>query len=123
MHAAFLLDLGLFFAGPVRMVVECPRSGFAKFPFDGPLGGVVAGFMSFYNHRLSLIARKRRQAGCYGEHNLRARAFIKGFEPSSKSAALIWEGVRIWLRAELRSASLPAVESEPAPAKPAPVFS
>ena len=31
MTAAFLMDLGLFFFGPVRSVVRCPAQGFLNF--------------------------------------------------------------------------------------------
>ena len=41
MTAAFLMDLGLFFFGPVRNVVRCPRAGFAEFPFEGSVGGTI----------------------------------------------------------------------------------
>ena len=41
MTAAFLMDLGLFFYGPVRSVVHCPRAGFAEFPFEGSLDGAI----------------------------------------------------------------------------------
>jgi flavin-dependent dehydrogenase len=115
MTAAFLMDLGLFFYGPVRSVVRCPRSGFAEFPFEGALDGVmVRKVMAFYNQRLARIAQKRQAAGVYGSMNLDSRTLLKGFEPNGHVWKLILRGVRIWLRAELRSLSLPAAHTAPA---------
>jgi len=114
MTAAFLMDLGLFFFGPVRSVVRCPRSGFAEFPFEGSLDGVIVSrLMAFYNQRLVRIAQKRQAAGVYGSMNLDSRTLLKGFEPNRHVWRLILRGVRIWLRAELRSLFLPAAHSAP----------
>jgi flavin-dependent dehydrogenase len=115
MSAAFLMDLGLFFFGPVRTVIRCPRAGFSEFPFEGPIDGVmVSRLMAFYNKRLVRIAQKRMAAGVYGSMNLDSRTLLKGFEPNRHAWKLILRGVRIWLRAELRSLFLPAPRSEPA---------
>lgn len=120
MSAAFLMDLGLFFFGPVRSVVHCVKRGLGRFPFDGPVDGRIVGpLMAFYNHRLSVIARKRRAAGVYGASNGGERMLIGGFEPTWRSLRLVRRGVLMWLRAELRSAFLPAVRPElPPVAKP-----
>jgi hypothetical protein len=115
MTAAFLMDLGLFFYGPVRSVVQCPRAGFAEFPFQGSLdGAIVRAVMAFYNRRLVKIAQKRHAAGVYGSMNLDSRTLLKGFEPNRHVWKLILRGVRTWLRAEWRSLSLPASYSAPA---------
>ena len=114
MTAAFLMDLGMFFFGPVRSVVRCPRAGFAEFPFEGWLDGVIVSrVMSFYNQRLARIAQKRHAAGVYGSMNLDSRTLLKGFEPNRHVWKLILRGVRIWLRAELRSLFLRASSSPP----------
>ncbi|MGB7837642.1 MAG: NAD(P)/FAD-dependent oxidoreductase [Terrimicrobiaceae bacterium] len=114
MTAAFLMDLGLFFFGPVRSVVRCPRAGFSKFPFEGPIDGVVVSrFMGFYNKRLARIAQKRLVAGVYGSGNLDSRTLLKGFEPNRQVWKLILRGVRIWLRAEFHSLFLMAPVSAP----------
>jgi len=124
MTAAFFLDLGTFFFGPVRAVSTCVKSGFGRFPFDGPMDGFVGKIMAFYNHRLSIIAQKRKTAGVYGASNLGTRTLTKGLEPTLQPCQAIWRGLRVWLRAELRSASLPALDNEPAPhAKLSPVVS
>ncbi len=107
MTAAFLMDLGLFFFGPVRNVVRCPRAGFAEFPFEGSVGGtIISRAMGFFYRRLAQIAQKRLAAGVYGSMNLNSRTLLKGFEPNRHAWKLILRGVRIWLRAELRSAFL-----------------
>jgi flavin-dependent dehydrogenase len=114
MTAAFLMDLGLFFFGPVRSVVRCPKSGFSQFPFEGSFDGVVVRrLMAFYNSRLAQLAQKRHAAGVYGAMNLDSRTLLKGFEPTGKVWKLILRGVRTWLRAELRS--LPLRSTQPAP--------
>ena len=114
MSAAFLMDLGLFFFGPVRSVLRCPRAGFTEFPFEGSFDGVIVSrLMAFYNRRLARIAQKRKAAGVYGSMNLDSRTLLKGFEPNRHVWKLILRGARIWLRAELRSLSFPATSSAP----------
>lgn len=124
MTAAFFLDLGSFFFGPVRAVSMCVKHGFGRFPFDGPVDGRVGKFMAFYNHRLSIIGQKRKAAGVYGASNLGSRTLTPGFEPTRQPWRGMLRGVRIWLRAELRSAFLPSPAPQPAPqAKLSPVVS
>jgi flavin-dependent dehydrogenase len=114
MTAAFLMDLGLYFFGPVRTAVRCPKSGFSAFPFEGSFDGeVVRRVMAFYNQRLARIAQKKHAAGVYGSANLDSRTMLKGFEPNGQVWKLVLRGVRTWLRAELRSLSLPAARSAP----------
>jgi len=106
MRAAFLLDLGLFFFGPVRELCICPKGGFERFPFDGPVDGVVSRLMAFYSGRLAKIAEKRQAAGVYGDRNLGQRTLVSGLEPTPKVLKVVWSGVLCWLRAEIRSAGL-----------------
>jgi hypothetical protein len=114
MTAAFLMDLGLFFFGPVRSVIRCPRGGFIEFPFEGSIdGAIVSTLMAFYNKRLARIAQKRVVAGVYGLKNLDSRTLLKGFEPNRHVWRPIFRGLRIWLWAELRSFFLPAPASAP----------
>lgn len=100
MHAAFLMDIGWFYFGPVRELLICPKGGFERFPFDGPVDGLVGNFMAFANRRLKTIALKRRQRGTSGPKNLDHRLIVKGFEPTPKVLGQVWLGIRIWLRAE-----------------------
>jgi len=123
MTAAMFMDLGLFFFGPVRSAVYCLKYGFGHLPFTGPVDSMVGRFMAFYNRRLAHIARKRHAAGVYGSENLRSRTLIPGFAPTPGVLKIVWRGIKVWLRAELRSARLPAVAEKemPAPAAPATV--
>jgi flavin-dependent dehydrogenase len=106
MTAAFLLDLGMYFLGPVRTLVEGGAKGFSAFPFDGRPGRLVGRFMAFYNARLATIARRRRQAGQYGVDNLDGRTLIKGFEPSPAVWRPVWRGLKAWAGAEWKNAWL-----------------
>jgi hypothetical protein len=109
-----LMDLGLFFFGPVRSVVRCSKSGFCQFPFEGPFDGVVVRrLMALYNRRLARLAQRRHAAGVYGLMNLDSRTLLKGFEPTGHVWKLILRGVRTWLRAELRSLPLRSTQSAP----------
>ncbi|MCX6968917.1 MAG: NAD(P)/FAD-dependent oxidoreductase [Verrucomicrobia bacterium] len=121
MRAAFLMDLGWFFFGPVRELCKCPKGGFERFPFDGPVDGAVSKFMAFANRRLTRIALKRRACGVYGSHNLDHRMMVAGFEPTPKVLRMVWQGIKLWLRAEwqalfLRQHPAPAAKQIPAPA-------
>ncbi len=100
MRSAFLMDLAWFFFGPVRELVECPKGGFERFPFDGPVDGAVSRFMAFTNQRLAHIAQKRRAAGVYGANNLNHRVMVSGFVPTPKVLRLVLRGVRLWVLAE-----------------------
>jgi len=100
MHAAFLMDIGWFYFGPVRELLICPKGGFERFPFDGPVDGLVGKFMAFANRRLTTIALKRRARGTSGTKNLDHRMIVKGFEPTPKVLGQVWLGIKIWLRAE-----------------------
>lgn len=99
-RAAFLMDLGWFFFGPVRELCICPKGGFERFPFDGPVDGAVSRFMAFCNRRLKAIAVKRLACGTYGAKNLDHRAMVSGFEPTPKALRVVWRGIKVWLGAE-----------------------
>ena len=119
MRAAFLMDLALWFFGPVRELLICPQGGFKRFPFDGPVDGVVSRLMGFYNKRLAILGAKRHAAGTFGERNLDHRAMIRGFEPTPKVLRIVWTGLLVWLKAEWRTWRLPDVRM-PAVSPPAP---
>jgi len=103
MQAAFLMDLGWFFFGPVRELAICPKGGFERFPFDGPVDGAVSRFMAFANRRLKSLALRRRECGVYGATNLDHRMMVTGFEPTPKALKMVWKGMKIWLRAEVQT--------------------
>lgn len=123
MTAAFLMDLGLFFYGPVQTLVKNVREGFAEFPFEGRVdGAIVRKIMTFYNRRLVALAQKKKEAGTYGAMNLDSRTLIKGFEPNKNAWKLIRQGMKIWLKAEVRNAFVSSGKKGAAPAA-APVVS
>ena len=66
MRAAFLLDIGTYFIGPVHFVYRNTEAEFSRLPYHGPAGGVVARFMRFYNRRLVKLAEQRHAVGRYG---------------------------------------------------------
>ncbi len=111
MQAAFLMDLGWFFFGPVRELCICPKGGFERFPFDGPVDGAVSRFMALGNRRLAAIAIKRRACGVYGAGNLDHRMMVTGFEPTPKVLRMVWRGMKIWLRAEWQTLFLKVPKS------------
>ncbi len=119
MYAAFLLDLGTYFVGPVRLVYEKPEEEFAHMPYYGTGGKIFAKFMALYNRRLSKIALKRKAAGCYGRHNLdMSKLVTEGFSPTLGSFKQIWRGTRMWLRAEIHALRLPKPQKQAAMMEP-----
>ena len=105
MHAAFLLDIGTYFIGPVRLVYTMQDKEFSKLPYDGPAGTFFAKFMALYNRRLVKLAKKKIAAGKYGNKNLEERFLVKGsFTPGPQTMKLMFQGIRIWLLAELKFA-------------------
>ncbi len=104
MRAAFLLDIGAYFIGPVRLVYTWTDAEFSKMPYNGPIGALFGRFMAFYNKRLEVIARKRLARGTYGKNNLGERSFIRApFEPSTKSLRHMAQGVGAWWKLELEA--------------------
>lgn len=117
MRAAFLLDIGCYFIGPVQLVYRLPDEEFANMPYAGKIGAGVAKFMTFYNRRLERIARKRLQAGTYGKNNLRRRDLIsRSFGPGLGGFPHVARGLLLWMRLELETARLPAAETLVVPA-------
>ena len=58
--------------------------------------------MAFYNRRLSIIARKRWAAGCYGRRNTGHRFLIwQGASPDFRLWRLLRNGLWSWFKAEL----------------------
>lgn len=120
MRAAFLLDIGSYFVGPVQLVYRLTDQEFANMPYAGPIGAVVARFMSFYNRRFERIARKRLQAGTYGRNNVHRRDLIsRSFSPGLGGFPHILRGFALWMRLELETARLAPRETLPAAADPA----
>lgn len=100
MSAAYLMDIGLFFLGPVRESTRVPTPDLECLPFNGPVDGAVGRFMMFYNRRLSILAQKRMAAGCYGRKNFGWSEFGDGFVPDPRSLIPVRKGAIRWLMAE-----------------------
>lgn len=117
MWAAFLLDIGTYFVGPVRLVYDFGKVEWLNLPYHGPWGALFAKFMRFYNRRLVKIAEKRFVAGTYGALNLGKRQFPKqGFSPDFKVVKMIRKGVWQWMKCEWNALWLrPKKEAHVAP--------
>ncbi len=115
MRAAFLLDIGAYFIGPVHFVYRNTEAEFSKLPYHGPIGGFIAWFMSFYNRRLVRLAEGRRAVGRYGAHNLDRRDLVKpGFAPGPAAVRPFLKGVFAWWKCEAQGLFyrfLPRVEA------------
>jgi flavin-dependent dehydrogenase len=122
MWAAFLLDLSTYFLGPVRLVYDQTVDEFSRMPYNGAGGRFFAWWMSVYNRRLTVIAKKRREAGVYGQMNLGKRYFVRqGFAPTLKSSfSLMRQGLVCWLKLEVKTLFLkkPKMEEKPIMAAP-----
>lgn len=104
MWVAFLLDIGAYFVGPVRLVHEDPQGEFAKLPYTGKIGSMVGWMMSFYNRRLSRIAEKRIAAGTYGKKNLDHRWLIRnGLTPCLGARKVVIRGLWAWFKIEVKA--------------------
>ncbi|MGI9241637.1 MAG: NAD(P)/FAD-dependent oxidoreductase [Verrucomicrobiales bacterium] len=109
MWAAFLLDIGAYFVGPVRLVHEAPHREFGKMPYTGKIGAAVGKCMAIYNRRLVRIAEKRLAAGTYGRKNTDQRWLIKnGLTPSLGARKILYRGLWVWLKLEFGALFLPA---------------
>lgn len=105
MRAAFLLDIGAYFVGPVHLVYSRTQEEFAKMPYWGPVGAAFASFMALYNRRLGALARKRLARGSYGKNNLNRRHLVRHpFAPGLASLRPMVRGTLSWIRLELENA-------------------
>lgn len=123
MHAAFLMDVGTYFVGPVRGVYENDDLEFQQMPYSGKIGNGFAHFMAFYNRRLVKLAKKKIAAGIYGNKNLDESFLITGsFNADFRSFKLLLQGVKIWLKLEAKLAFKPVAADgkEPSTANPLP---
>jgi len=114
MLAAYRLDIGAYFVGPVRTIYEDPECGLMHIPFTG-FGGLVFGrFMALYNRRLVKIARKRIARGTYGKNNTRhCYVFGHAFSPNLRSFRHIFSGIARWWKLELQHAFIRTPRMDP----------
>lgn len=122
MSAAYQMDVSLFYLGPVREITIAREHDLDCLPFNGPVDRAAGKFMKFYNRRLARIARRRREAGCYGRRNSGWRELGDGFVPDPRVLRSFSKGFFRWLGAELHALTLPAPSAaKSAEAQPAPV--
>jgi flavin-dependent dehydrogenase len=101
---AFIMDLGTYFVGPVRLVYDNLEYEFTRLPYDGPAGTFFARFMAFYNRRLIAMARKRLTKGTYGAwNNGMDLTLSQSYSPNFTALRFLRWGIRLWLMAELRT--------------------
>jgi len=101
---SFIMDLGTYFIGPVRLVYDSPDYEWTRLPYDGPIGNLFAKFMAFYNRRLVAMAKKRWEKGTYGAWNNGMDLTLgQSYSPNLSAFMFLRWGVRLWLMAELRT--------------------
>lgn len=101
---SFIMDLGTYFVGPVRLVYDSPEHEWTRLPYDGTAGSVFAKFMSFYNRRLNAMAKKRLAKGTYGAWNTGMDLTLgQSYSPNLTAFRFLRWGIRLWLTAELRT--------------------
>jgi hypothetical protein len=99
------MDLATYFIGPVRLVYSNPSYEWTRLPYDGQAGKVFAQFMAFYNGRLKTLADQRIAKGIYGMNNLHHSYLLKeNFAPNFGSFKLLWQGIKVWIKAEISTA-------------------
>ncbi|MCA1963609.1 MAG: NAD(P)/FAD-dependent oxidoreductase [Prosthecobacter sp.] len=104
MRIAFIMDLGTYFIGPVRLVYSDPAYEWNRLPYDGPIGNLFAKFMAFYNRRLGAMAEKRWAKGTYGAwNNGMDLTLSQSYSPNFSAFMFLRWGLRLWLMAELRT--------------------
>jgi len=116
---SFIMDLGTYFLGPVRLVYDNLEYEFTRLPYDGPAGSFFANFMSYYNKRLNAMAKKRWAKGTYGAWNNGMDLTLgQSYSPNFSAFMFLRWGIRLWLMAELRtffSKPKKAAQTEPMP--------
>jgi flavin-dependent dehydrogenase len=106
MSAGLLVDVGLYYLGLVIPAYRNPEAAFLIFPFQGPIGRVVAAVVTFYNRRLATLGKRRWLTGYHGKHNSGWRELYEGFTPDLRSRKLVRKGILRWCRAELTNLKL-----------------
>lgn len=104
MRISFIMDLGSYFIGPVRLVYTDPKHEWNRLPYDGPIGHLFAKFMAFYNRRLAAMADKRWAKGTYGTWNTGMDLTLaQSYSPNFSAFRFLRWGLCLWLMAEWRT--------------------
>jgi hypothetical protein len=68
--------------------------------------------MAFYNRRLAHLGRERIRKGIYGmKNNGHFWSPRFSFSPDPSALRLLWDGVKIWIKAEITTALAPSRSS------------
>ena len=119
MNIAFLLDIATYFVGPVNLVYTNPDGEFSKLPYNGKIGAGFAKVMAFYNRRLVSMAKKKIEAGIYGDKNLNHDFLLaSGHNIGSQSSEILIKGLIQWAKVELRLAFVKPKEGKRVPDGP-----
>jgi flavin-dependent dehydrogenase len=101
---SFIMDLGTYFVGPVRLVYDKPDIEFKLLPYNGNGGAFFAGFMTWYNKRLVTLAKKRLAKGTYGAWNNHMDLTLGvSYTPNFSALKFLRWGLRLLIMAELRT--------------------
>jgi hypothetical protein len=104
MRISFIMDLGTYFIGPVRLVYTDPKHEWTRLPYDGTIGYGFAKFMAFYNRRLVAMANKRWDKGIYGTWNTGMDLTLtQSYSPNFSALMFLRWGIGLWLMAEWRT--------------------
>lgn len=104
MRISFIMDLGTYFIGPVRLVYTDPKHEWTRLPYDGTIGYGFAKFMAFYNRRLVAMANKRWDKGIYGTWNTGMDLTLtQSYSPNFSALMFLRWGIGLWLIAEWRT--------------------
>jgi len=114
MHATFLLDLSAYFLGPVRGVYDNPDEEWIHMPYEGKAGAFFGRFMAFYNRRFVYLGEVRRRKGIYGRCN-NGHVWMprQSLSPDASAARLLWDGIKVWIKAEITTWLAPTPAAEP----------
>ena len=101
MSTAFMLDVSLYFLGPVRQAYSSMGDRYTSLPYGGIPGDIVGALMRTYNRRFVRIAMKRIEAGTYGAQNENWRELYPGFSPDTSVLSLIRRSFFRWMKMEI----------------------
>jgi len=102
MRVAFLLDVGLYYAGIVSQPFMRGASAYLVPPFSPPLSVPFYWLIRTYNRRLAKIARLRRLKGQLGRCNNGKQCLIPGFTFSKRAVFTVLKNLASWGLLELR---------------------
>jgi flavin-dependent dehydrogenase len=99
--AAFLFDTAMYHLGIVTPIYRAADNlGNPTFGLRGRPSTRAYQIMLWFNRRMNRLARFRARAGSYGRRNSGWRLYAKSPGPGRQALAMLFQGLRIWLRVE-----------------------